>query len=192
VAPGLFAGRCWRATREKSPTFKDRDHLLAAREQAQRTRRRNGAPQEIGLGALQRGPFRGSVQASSRRREQGAGASSSFLGQRLGDEHTTLPILKWLKSSVERLSENSGTAPIRTPTSGQKGPTSTILPPSVAPSLTLGSPPAIYQTVSELDFSHLLAKRVGTPLAHPSEVDPSRHLPLSALLEAHSTPKGRL
>jgi len=47
----LFAGRCARATREKSPPFEERDRPLAYGEKAQWTRRRVGGFLGIGPGA---------------------------------------------------------------------------------------------------------------------------------------------
>jgi hypothetical protein len=62
---------------------------------------------------------------------------------------------KWLKSSSERQSDNSGTVPIWTPKGGQNGPRSTPSLPSVPLSQTFGSPIAIYQTRSEGVFSEV-------------------------------------
>ena len=60
-----------------------------------------------------------------------------------------MPSLPFYTSEfVEKLSDNSGTAPICTPASGQNGPRSTNLLPWVPPTRSFGSPLAIYQTVS--------------------------------------------
>src|SRR5919107_3146902 len=103
--PGLFAGWCSRATREKSWAIEDRDHLLAARAAEADAPTKQCSPgnrvrnsTEWHIAGLRAGSL---AKTRAGRRD----ASNLSLGQRLGDEHTTLPIFKWLKSSSKHLGE---------------------------------------------------------------------------------------
>src|SRR5215213_4534 len=84
----LFAGRCARVTRKKSPTFKffdlqrkDRNHLLAARGGGAADTVPKGHPQKIGLEEASEGsPFQSSASFLAKRSEQqGVGASRARL-----------------------------------------------------------------------------------------------------------------
>ena len=90
----------------KSPgTIEDRDHLLAARAAQADAPRKQCSPgnrvrnsTEWHIAGLRAGSL---AKTRAGRRD----ASNLSLGQRLGDEHTTLPIFKWLKSSTTNLVE---------------------------------------------------------------------------------------
>src|SRR5215213_6022516 len=110
----LFAGRCARVTRKKSPTFKffdlqrkDRNHLLAARGGGAADTVPKGHPQKIGLEEASEGsPFQSSASFLAKIGAAGCRClESSPPFERMGDEHTYPSFPKWLKSSVERLSE---------------------------------------------------------------------------------------
>jgi hypothetical protein len=105
----------WRVPRAHQPAKSLRELQRPRSPPRRASRRRSGRgaetllPRRSGSRSLREsGPFRGSARACSRR--IGAGRrclSSSSAVESLGEEHTTLSTLKWLKSSVEKLSEKS-------------------------------------------------------------------------------------
>src|SRR5215213_7609889 len=106
----LFAGRCARVTRKKSPTFKvfdlqrkDRNHLLAARGGGAADTVPKGHPQKIGLEEASEGsPFQSSASFLAKIGAAGCRClESSPPFERMGDEHTYPSFPKWLKSSSE-------------------------------------------------------------------------------------------
>src|ERR687889_1611045 len=146
--PGLFAGWCSRATREKSWAIEDRDHLLAARAAEADAPTKQCSPgnrvrnsTEWHIAGLRAGSL---AKTRAGRRD----ASNLSLGQRLGDEHTTLPIFKWLKSSVERLSDNSDRPHHGLPKEAATGPETAFGRLSCRRTWALMGAVTIYQTVS--------------------------------------------
>jgi hypothetical protein len=102
---GLFAGCPRTPTRKKSQIFKETAAASSAQEEAEKRRCRKGAAPTIGLEALD-WPVSEPCELPCQDRSSRAQAPRAALSWRGWATSTpTLSAPKWLKSSVERLSE---------------------------------------------------------------------------------------